>query len=77
MWGGVGAMGEAVVVAGVAVTVVKQEVRISNQVRIQARVTKVVKSLNQAVAMAAKKAVTIVVAVEMESKITLLPELVF
>jgi hypothetical protein len=45
-------------------TVAKQEVRVSNQGRVQAKATKVVKSHNQAVAMAAIKAAT----VEIESE---------
>jgi hypothetical protein len=67
------AVAAAVAAADIAVN---REVRISNQARIQAKVTKVAKNHNRVAAMAVKKAVTVMAAVT-EIEFILLPEFDF
>jgi hypothetical protein len=70
-------MAVAVAAAVAAVDIaVNREVRISNQARIQAKVTKVAKNHNRVAAMAVKKAVTVMAAVT-EIEFILLPEFDF
>jgi hypothetical protein len=71
------AVAVAAAVAAAAVDIaVNREVRISNQARIQAKVTKVAKNHNRVAAMAVKKAVTVMAAVT-EIEFILLPEFDF
>jgi hypothetical protein len=57
----------AVIAAAAVDTVAKHEVRVSNQVRVQAKATKVVRSHNQVVAIAATKAATVEIESEFHS----------
>jgi hypothetical protein len=72
----VAAVAEETQVAAAVDIAVNREVRISNQARIQAKVTKVAKNHNRVAAMAVKKAVTVMAAVT-EIEFILLPEFDF